>query len=592
MAKNKHKTKRRIFKGHGVSPGIAIGVVHRIESETLTIPHYWLPDNEVTGEIARFQQGLRKTQKELSRIKEKLCHFQSGDQVRIIESHQLVVNDEMLVKDTIQTIRQEKINAEWAFEKVLKKWRSSLPATGDNYFQERHDELQHVAHRILQNLLGSETQSIRTFKKNAVVVAHNLSPTETAQMAKGTVEGILTSSGGPTSHAAIIARAMEIPAVAGVDEIARLAREDEMILLDGSAGIVILNPSSKDLLQYRQLKKKHEHFEKLLLKEAHLPSVTQDGFIVRMAANMELMDELPSIKKHGAEGIGLFRTEMMFLSQRRLPTEEEQYHIYRDLLQKIAPRPATIRTFDIGGDKILTEDDHLTHDDNVNPALGLRAIRYCLRNRELLKTQIRAMLRAARYGNLRILIPMITNLDEVRQIKRLIADVEKELVAQKIAVGSPVRVGIMVEVPSVAIMAEDFASEVDFFSIGTNDLIQYVLAVDRDNDAVSYLYEPLHPAVLKLLKGVCDAARARNIEVSLCGEMAGNPLFFLCLLGTGLTELSMNPVSIPRVKRLTRAVSFRQAADLLNRALDCKTASEVEHLIRREASKIEGFPDL
>jgi phosphotransferase system enzyme I (PtsI) len=580
--------KSRRYKGLAVSPGIGIGYVHVIGSETINFPKFWISDREIKTETARFQQALKKTQRELARIKEKLCKFQVGDQIRIIDTHQMLVNDEMLVHGTTDLIRQEKINAEWAFDRAIQKMRSSFPE-GDPYFQERCDELAHLAQRVLQNLLGSEATVPRQFKKDSVIVTHDLSPADTAQMTRAVVQGFLTEIGGPTSHTAIVARALEIPAVVGIDGITHLVRDGDPILIDGTEGVVLLHPSPKELAKYRSIQKRYEHFDQLLLKEAHLPSVTQDGYHLRLAANMEIPDEIATIKSHGAEGIGLYRTEMLYTAYNRFPTEEEQFQIYRKILRRIAPHATTIRTLDIGGDKIVSDLEDI---QSVNPALGLRAIRYCLKERNLLKNQIRAMLRASRYGPLKILIPMVTTVEELRQVKKVIADIKEELDAKKIRYDPNVKVGAMIEIPSAAIMADELAREVDFLSIGTNDLTQYTLAVDRANDEVSYLYEPLHPAILRLLKMVCDAGRSRNIEVSVCGEMAGNPTCFMILLGLGLVELSMNPVSIPRVKKLTRAVTFRHAKEILDRALDCRTAGEVEHLIKRETSRIQGFPKI
>lgn len=580
--------KERQLKGLAVSPGIAIGRVHLLASDLLTYPKYWISEREIPTEIGRFRKSLEKTQRELVRIREKLCQYQVGDQIRIIETHQMITHDESLIEMTENAVRQEKINAEWAFDKAIQKMRELFPADGNDYFRERRDELKFVAQRVLQKMTGPEPIPPRRFKKGSVVVAHDLSPTDTVQMVRGVVEGFLTETGGPTSHTAIIAKALEIPAVVGLEGITEMVREGDWILADGNEGRVLIRPRKRDLEKYRAVQKRYEHFERLLLREAHLPSVTPDGYQLRLVANMELLEELPSIKKHGAEGIGLYRTELLCLSSEHFPTEEEQFRTYREVFRKISPHPATIRTFDLGGDKIASGGDF----DGVNPALGLRAIRYSLRNRDVLRTQIRAMLRASRYGPLKILIPMITTLEEIRLVKKVISDVKNELCEKKIAFDQNVKVGVMIEVPSAALIADDIGREVDFLSIGTNDLIQYTLAVDRTNEEVSYLYNPLHPAILRLLKNICDAGKSSNIEVSLCGEMAGSPLCFLILLGLGLSELSMNPVSIPRVKKLARLVSFRQARETLDRALDLKTASEIEHLIRREAEKIAGFPPL
>ncbi|MGH7273457.1 MAG: phosphoenolpyruvate--protein phosphotransferase, partial [Nitrospiria bacterium] len=413
------KKRTRHFKGIAVSPGIAIGRVHLIESEALSFPKFWISDREINPEISRFQRALKKTQQEFLLIKEKLCKFQAGDQVRIIESHQMFLHDEMLIQGTLQTIRQEKINAEWAFDKAIHKLRATFPEEGNDYFRERYNEIAHVVHRVLQNLLGTPGTALRQFKQDSIVVTHDLSPTETAQMVKGMVHGFLTETGGPTSHTAIVARALEIPAVVGIEGISHLVRDGDLLLIDGIEGVVILHPTKSNLAKYTAIQKKYEHFEEILLKETHLASVTQDGYHLRLAANMELLEEIPAIKSHGAEGIGLYRTEMLYLSRKSHPTEKEQFEIYRDLLQKISPASATIRTLDIGGDKIVSESDFI---ENVNPALGLRAIRFCLKERNLLTTQIRAMLRASRYGSLNILIPMVTSLEEIRQVKKIIAE--------------------------------------------------------------------------------------------------------------------------------------------------------------------------
>ncbi len=580
--------KRREIKGLGVSPGVAIGTVHLVEMEPISIPKFWISEREIAGESSRLKQSIKKTLKDLLRIKEKVCRFQAGDQLKIIDSHLMLLGDEIFIGSVLETVRKEKINAEWAFQKILQQSMEAPPLEGGNYFSERYEEIHQLARRVFQNLLGPQGQTLRKFAKSSVVVAHDLSPTDTVQMVRGMVQGFITEGGGPTSHTAIVARALEIPAICGIGGITQLVRDGERILIDGNEGLVILHPTRRDLKKYESIRRKYRHVEELLLREAHRPSVTLDGYKLRLAANLELVEEIPVIKSHGAEGIGLFRTEMFFAGREQTPEEEEQFKIYREILRKISPRPATIRTLDLGADKWLPGEDI---DESLNPALGMRAIRYGLKNRPLLKTQLRAMFRASRYGTLKILIPMITNIDEMRQVKKVVVEVQQDLRKNRVTFDPFVKIGAMVEIPSAAIMADKMAGECDFLSIGTNDLIQYTLAVDRVNDEVSYLYEPLHPAVLRLLRMVCDAAKAQNIEVSLCGEMAGDPLCFLILLGLGLTEMSMNPFSIPRVKKLTRSVTFRQAKELLDRALECKLASEVEHLVKKEASKINDFPE-
>ncbi len=579
----------RHFKGLAVSPGIAIGCVHLLELETLNFPKLWIPDRTIKGEISRFQQAIQKTKHDLTRIKEKLCKFQVGEQIDIIESYQMIASDETLLKEAIEIIRHEKINAEWAFNKAIEKLKHSFPKTDNAYFSERRDELNHIAYRILHNMSGVEGSQLRQFRKDSVIVAHELSPTDTAQMTKGMVQGFISEVGGTNSHTAIVARALEIPAVVGISGIVRMVNDGDSILIDGTEGVVLLNPSKRDLKKYREIQKQYAHFDQLLLKEAHLPSVTQDGYHLRLAANMELPEEIGTIKSHGAEGIGLYRSEMLYIVQNRFPSEEEQFETYKEVLQKIHPHSVTIRTIDIGGDKIMGDGNYV---EGTNPALGLRAIRYCLKEKDLLRTQLRAMLRASHYGSLKILIPMITNLEEIRHVKKIISDIEEELTAKKIHYNQKIKLGAMVETPAAALIAVELARETDFLSIGTNDLIQYTLAVDRGNEDVSYLFEPLHPAVLRLLRMICDAGKSQNVEISVCGEMAGNPLYFMILLGLGFAELSMNPVSIPKVKQLIRAVNFRHANEIFNRAVTCKTSAEIEHLIKKETAKIAGFPKL
>ncbi|MDO8461690.1 MAG: phosphoenolpyruvate--protein phosphotransferase, partial [Deltaproteobacteria bacterium] len=521
------------------------------------------------------------------KIREKLCKFQVGDEIRILDTYQMIAKDEMLYTSTVNTIKQEKINPEWALDKALVKANTAFMDNASDFFQERRADVQHVGNLILKNLLGGEEEEHpRHFKKNTLLVVHDLSPADTAQIIKGTVAGFVTEVGGKTSHTAIFAKALEIPAVVGAVGITQSVEEDDILLLDGTEGTVIINPSRADKLHYQDLRKKYEQMDNLLLKEAHLPAVTKDDFTLRLAANMELPEEIPTIKKYGAEGIGLYRTEVLYLRQKRLPTEEEQFQNYKKVLRQMAPHPVTIRTLDIGGDKILEDSEHSEYVESLNPALGFRAIRFCLREKGLFKAQLRAMLRASRYGKLKILIPMISNLDEIRQVKKIITDVKSELDEKKIPYDHNVKLGVMIEVPSAAIMSDAIAGEVDFLSIGTNDLIQYSIAIDRVNEHVAYLYEPLHPAILRLLNQITEAGRQKNIEVSVCGEMAGEPLYLLILLGLGLTELSMNPLSIPRVKKILRQVTFKQGAELVEKALACKTSSDVEHLVRKEMSKI------
>ncbi|MBI1909093.1 MAG: phosphoenolpyruvate--protein phosphotransferase [Deltaproteobacteria bacterium] len=577
------KKKIKTLKGLGVSPGIAVGKVHLFDTGPISFPKYWIADREIGSEAARFKKAIEKVRHQLLKIRDKLCKFQVGDEIRILDSYQMIAKDEMLYSSTVNTIRQEKINAEWALDKTLAGVKAAFLESPSEFFKERRADVEHVGNLIFKNLLGEEEVTLR-FKKNTILVVHDLSPADTAQIVKGTIQGFITEVGGKTSHTAIFAKALEIPAVVGVVEATRTVAEGNSLLLDGSEGIVIINPSTSDKKRYQEIKKKQGLMDTLLLKGAHLPAVTKDNFTLRLAANMELLEEIPTIKKYGAEGIGLYRTEVLYLRNKRLPSEEEHFESYKKVLQKIAPHPATIRTLDIGGDKILPDSEYM---EGLNPALGFRAIRLCLREKELFRTQLRAMLRASIYGKLKILLPMISSVEEIRQVKKILADVREDLDRKGVRYDPDIRLGTMIEVPSAAMMADAIAGEVDFLSIGTNDLIQYSLAIDRVNEHVAYLYEPLHPAILRLLKQVVEAGREKKIEVSVCGEMAGEPLYLLILLGLGFTELSMNPLSIPRVKKILRQVTFKQGSDLVEKALACKTTSEVEHLVRREMAKVQ-----
>lgn len=578
-------TKTRHFKGLPAAPGIAIGKAHLFESEELSFPKYWVPEISLSRELKRFKNALKKTQEDLIRVKDKLCRYNAEEQTKIVESHQLIARDEVLIQGTIDRIKKQKINAEWAFDMTVQEIFNNFPKTfevEEDYFKDRYEEIKHVTSRILKNLLGAEgTQHIQ-FKKNSIVVAHDLSPIDTMQMVRGNVHGFITELGGTTSHTAIVAKALEIPAVVGLDNINQNIKDGDSIIIDGEQGEVIVHPTPFQIKKYTKLQRNISSEEIELLKIAKLPSITQDDFKIRLVANMEIPEELLAIHKYHAEGIGLFRTEMFFLSQNEMLPEEEQFQIYKKMAHKISPYGVTIRTLDIGGDKISDDFDNL---DSVNPALGLRGIRYSLKEKTFLKEQLRAILRASHFGNIKILIPMITSLEEIRHIKKIITELKETLFFKKIPFDSHIKLGAMIETPSAALMAEEIASEVDFMSIGTNDLTQYTLAVDRGNDDVSYLYNPLHPSVLKLLKLITDAGKSQNIEVSLCGEMAGNPLYLIILLGLGLSELSMGAASILKVKKLLRSLHFRKCQSVLSKALLLKTTEEIENLLKREIQK-------
>jgi phosphotransferase system enzyme I (PtsI) len=422
--------------------------------------------------------------------------------------------------------------------------------------------------------------------EKGIVVAHDLSPAETAQMVKSNIMGFANDMGGKTSHTAIMAKSLKIPAVLGLEKITQIANIEDFIIVDGTGGVVILNPDQATIEEYQVKQKEHEYFEKTLFKYSKLPAETKDGFRVKICANIELIEEIPSVLKYGAEGIGLYRTEFLYLNRAGLPTEKEHFEAYKKVLEKISPCPATIRTLDIGGDKFLSP---VNLAEEMNPALGLRAIRFCLKEMDIFKVQLKSILKASVYGKLRILFPMISGIEEIREVKEILEEVKDELRKKKIPFDEKIEIGIMIEIPSAVVIADILAREVDFFSIGTNDLIQYSLAIDRVNEHVNYLYDPLHPAVLRLIKNVVDTAHKAGITIAMCGEMAGESLYIPILLGLGLNELSMDPPSIPRAKKIIRSTTIKESKQLLENILSFSTTDEIENFIKTDF--IKRFPD-
>ena len=574
----------RRYHSHATSPGIAIGRAHRMESRGSSFNRTWIKDADVEDEVARFRIAVQKSKDQLAHIQAKMCRYQGHDQIKIIESYRMFLQDDMLVATTIKHVQQFKINSEWALDKTLAHLKLSFLNVNEDYFRERQSDIDYVGRRVMDNLIGTPDLSPADLPpEETVLVVHDLSPAEVASLPKDRVMGFIMEGGGETSHSAIISRALEIPAIFGIKEIFDQIEEGEMLILDGIKGLLIASPSKKELEQYRAIQQKYVALEHVLLEEIHLPAETKDGFRIKIEANMELAEEIPSLLQHGAEGIGLYRTEYLFLNRLDEPSEEEQFDNYVSVLKQLKSRPVTIRTIDLGGDKLAVSQPY---EAQTNPALGLRAIRLCLRELPLFKTQLRALLRASVHGNLRILLPMISSVDEVRQVRKILKDVKRDLTTRGISFRDDVPLGIMIEVPSAVFMANELAKEVDFFSIGTNDLIQYGLAIDRVNELVSHMYNPFHPAVLRMIKQAIDAAKKAGIEASICGELAGDPLAITLMVGLELDALSMNPISIPRVKKIMRSITKHQSEQILKEALSLSTADEVEKLLRKKTSHL------
>lgn len=575
-----------ILVGIGASPGIAIArslLLNR--ARVAGIERRILPA-EVDAEIGSFLAAVEKSREQLREVKTQVADQHLVEHLYIIDTHLLILDDQLLINETVALIRNDLINAEGALFRTLRKLRQMFESIEDEYLRERRSDVDSVGDRLMRNLLGEIREVLPTLTSQAVVVAHDLSPADTMQLDRDKVAGFVTDVGGRTSHTAIVARSLGIPAVVGLETVTTQIVSDVPIIIDGTTGTVVLNPSPATFREYLARKQRYDYLEEELQAYRDLPAETRDGCRVALRGNLELAGEIAAARTQGVEGIGLFRTEFLFMAASAPPSEESQYQAYRAAAEAMAPHPVTIRTLDVGGDKYVPE---LNLVDEVNPAMGLRAVRFSLKEGQLFRIQLRAILRASAHGRLRVMIPMISGVAEIRACRHLFDKVRQELIDEGVAVGE-VPFGIMVETPSAVLIADLMAREVDFFSVGTNDLIQYCLAIDRGNEHVAYLYEPLHPAVLRALQRVCQAALEAGIEVSICGEMAGEQLYSLVLIGLGFAELSMNPAAIPRVKRLMRQVSLADARDLVSRLLELPTAAAVVDALEDEMGR--RFPQI
>ncbi|MDT8316470.1 MAG: phosphoenolpyruvate--protein phosphotransferase [bacterium] len=560
------------FDGIGISPGIVIGKVKLIDRARMQVSERRIGKKDVEAEVGRFNDALLKSKEQLERIKSKAFGDEQKDHHFIIDVHLMMLEDKLLVEDTIRNITLEKVNAEWALTMVVDELKKIFENIDDYYLRQRSGDINYVGEMILRNLAGKGQERISNIDEKVVLVAHDLSPADTAQMNKDQIIGFATDIGGQTSHTAIIARALEIPAVGGLEDISARVKSGDHIIVDGLSGKVVINPGEKVFKEYLARQQRYEYIEKEVHKYSKLPAETLDGKRMHVAGNIEIVEEIPSLINHGGEGIGLYRTEFIYMNRTMPPTEEEHLEIYRNVLEKVAPNPVTIRTLDIGMDKLVS---FFNNPSELNPALGLRSIRFCLQEPAIFKTQLRGMLRASAHGRMKIMFPMISGLGELRAAKAALDEARRELKHEGIAYDENLEVGIMIEVPSAVLVADLLAKEVDFFSIGTNDLIQYALAIDRVNEHVAYLYEPLHPAILRMVKNVVDAGHEAGISVGMCGEMAGDPLYSLLLLGMGLDSLSMNAFSIPRVKKVIRNIDYADARLLTEKTLTLSTAPEI-----------------
>jgi len=573
------------LKGIAAAPGIVIGSAFKLRREEWIIPKQKINEADIPVQIQLFEEALIKTRREILDLQKRISEEMGKDSAQIFEAHLLVLEDRMLIEEIIGRLKKEYLNVAYIFSEVLKKYIEVFSKIEDDYLKERIVDINDVGKRILRHLLGKEgrVRLLGNLDKKVVVVAHDLSPSETAMMHKEKVCGFVTEVGGKTSHTAIMAKSLEIPAVVGLHQATEKIKNDSLLIVDGSLGLVIIDPDEATLNSYRQEENKLKDIAQRFLQVKDLPAVTIDNHKVRIVANIELPEEIPSVKLHGAEGIGLYRTEYFYMNRTDLPLEDEHFQAYKSVAEAVSPFPVTIRTLDLGGDKFISQ---LEIPNQMQPFLGWRAIRFCLARPDIFKVQLRAILRASAYGKLRLMYPMISGIEEFQQANTILEECKLELSKEGIPFDRDIDVGVMIEVPSAAMTADLLAKEADFFSIGTNDLIQYSLAVDRGNERVAYLYEPAHPAMLRMIRNIIEAGHNNKISVAMCGEMAGDSAMVLILLGLGLDEFSMPSITIPEIKYIIRSISVQEVRKIAQEALTLSTGREVEVFSQKRLREI------
>ncbi|MGD0087517.1 MAG: phosphoenolpyruvate--protein phosphotransferase [Verrucomicrobiota bacterium] len=571
----------KVFRGIAVSAGICRGKILVLHRARHIIARRGLADHQVTEEVGRFEKALVQTRQQILEIQDKVLKTLSAKEADIFEAHLLMLEDQVLVDEVIRMIRDQKVNADFAFHTVAERYVTALVAANDEYLRERANDMRDLLSRVLDNLLEVRDEfDLRHLAEPCILVSHDLSPSTTAQLDKKFVLGFATDIGGQTSHTAIMARSLGIPAAVGLQTVSQELESGDYALLDGYNGTIIVNPTDQTLFEYGQLAKIKASLEEKLREIRQQPAVTLDGKFIHLSANIEDQQDIEAVLTHGAEGVGLFRTEYLFISRESLPTEEEQYQSYRKVAAALKPNPVIIRTLDLGGDKFAS---HLQLAQEVNPFLGWRAIRFCLAQPELFRAQLRAILRASAEGNVKMMYPMISGLDELSRANALVDQCRAELRAEGLPFDEKMEIGAMIEIPSAALIADALASRVKFFSIGSNDLIQYTLAADRTNEKVSHLYEPTHPAIIRLIKMTVEAAHQHGIWVGVCGEIAGDPVLAPLLIGLGVDELSAAPPVVAQVKYIVRRLRLTEAQALAEFALHCESPVEIHARCRELA---------
>jgi len=570
------------LKGIAAAPGISIGKAFLLGKEEFIIPPTEIPEDQIPLEIMRFEDAIIKTRKQILDLQKKVSE-ELGREEEIFDVHLLVLEDRVLIEEVISRIKKEKKSCAYIFGDVLKKYIEVFKRIEDEYLRERGSDIQDIGKRILRNLLGKQRQTLEDLTEKVIIVSYDLSPSDTASMSRKVVSGFVTDIGSKTSHTAIMAKSLQIPAVVGLEVATEKIKTGDQLIVDGDKGIVIISPDEETLQSYRTEEKKYIEIKEVYLSFKDLKAETLDGKRIELAANIELPDEIPLVLESGAGGIGLYRTEFFYMNRLDLPTEEEHYQAYRYVASALYPNYCLIRTLDLGGDKFLSQ---LKVPKEMSSFLGWRAIRFCLARPDIFKTQLKAILRASVQGNLKLMYPMISGIEELRHANSLLEEAKEELRRDGIEFDENIQVGTMIEVPSAALTSDILAEESDFFSIGTNDLIQYSLAIDRTNEKISYLYEPSHPAVLRLIKNIIEAGHSAEIWVGMCGEMASESIFTLILLGLGLDEFSVSPQAVPLIKKIIRSVKLEEAKEIASFCLKLSTGREVEELVKERLDRI------
>lgn len=559
-----------------VSPGIAIGKAFRYIEDKYVVPQYDIPLGQIEFELERFFVAVEFATNEINELKKRSINDISSEELQVLDSQILMINDPEFQKQVDVKLREDQKNVEWIFLQLIETMIGRLNSSADSYLRDRTIDINDIAQRILGHLLFKERHSLQSIDEEIILVAHNLMPSDTIAMNRKKVLGIAIDAGGKTSHTAILARSFEIPAVLGLSEITRHVQGGEEILVDGNSGTVIIHPDEETKKRYIARQQEWLHYELQLQDLNVLPAETTDGKLISLEANIEMPDEIDSVLSHGVDGIGLYRSEFLFLNPDLYPSEEDQFRAYRLVIDAMGEKSVTIRTLDVGGDKVIPG---FTTDKEPNPILGWRAIRFCLSRIDIFKIQLRAILRASLYGNVKVMFPMISSVEELDKALEVLKSVEHELDAEGVAFRRNVPVGIMIEIPSAAFTSDILARKVSFFSIGTNDLIQYTIAVDRGNEKIAYLYEPFHPGVLRLIKLVIDNGHKHGIPVGMCGEMAGEPMATIVLLGLGLDEFSMSAISVPEIKKIVRSVSIAEAEQFVGIIMEMNSYQDIENYL-------------